>query len=370
MRDPASTSEADYPARVTVIIAAYGRPGALRAAIQSVCNQTIADWRVLVVGDCCSGEVAAVAEAQEDPRIRFINLPQRFGEQSGPNTVGMALADTPYLAFLSHDEVYLPDHLERSLDILKTSRADFCLSGNAKSRVLTSTENGHMRPKFCQGSTFRRGLSESFLAHPFEPCSAWVFRHNVFERVGGWRPRAHLFRPSVNDWAMRVWRSGAATVNQPVMTVLHVVTHRQPSRGKPFYETTETGHDWLAWAVSRFDAESLRTLVEADIRETDGKQTARARRHRSTVGSGSSWRMTVRTIRNRLRGIGMGILVNRWTGLLYYWLGLDTFTLYSRMVGVRRGNAFRRALRKRVGEDAPSPPDLAEMVAWVRDKVR
>lgn len=369
MSDAASTRQPADGARVTVITAAYGRPDALRAAIRSVRSQTIADWRMLVIGDCCSGEVAAVAEAQQDSRIRFINLPRRFGEQSGPNSVGMALADTPFLALLSHDEVFLPDHLERALETLEASGAAFCFAGCAKADALTRAEGGRMRPKFQPGSTFLRGLAGSFRGVAFEPCSAWVFRREVYENVGEWRPRAQLFRPPVNDWAMRAWRSGVSAINQPLVSVLQIVTHRQHPGEKPLYEVAETGHDWLEWAVDRFDADTLREIVEADIRETAHESTAYAERGHREAQVGAARGVSRKGIRKRLRGIEKKLLINRWTERLYYWLGLDTFALFSRIQGIRRGDDLREALRERVGEDAPAPPDLAELITWARKNV-
>src|SRR5687767_1721251 len=87
--------------RVTVVVATYGRPDALACALQSVQRQTADRWRVLVVGDCCP-DAGAVVEELGDPRITFVNLPSRQGEQGPVNSVGMQLATTPLIALLNH----------------------------------------------------------------------------------------------------------------------------------------------------------------------------------------------------------------------------------------------------------------------------
>ena len=79
---------------VTVVLATYNRPDALRAAIRSVLRQTRPDWRLMVIGDRCEPPTEEAVRSVQDARISYINLPVRFGEQGGPNSVGMALAET------------------------------------------------------------------------------------------------------------------------------------------------------------------------------------------------------------------------------------------------------------------------------------
>ena len=83
----------------------------MRHAIESVRNSRFADWELIVVGDACTDDTAACVAAFGDPRIRFVNLPERCGDQSGPNNHGVALSRGRYVAFLNHDDFYLPDHL-------------------------------------------------------------------------------------------------------------------------------------------------------------------------------------------------------------------------------------------------------------------
>ena len=55
--------------------------------------------------------VAAIA----DPRIRFWNLPERCGEQSGPTNAGCAAARGRIVALLNHDDLWAPDDLARAM---------------------------------------------------------------------------------------------------------------------------------------------------------------------------------------------------------------------------------------------------------------
>ncbi len=51
------------PPRVTVIIATYNRARLLAHAVESVRRQTISDWELLVGGDACTNDSAAVVAA-------------------------------------------------------------------------------------------------------------------------------------------------------------------------------------------------------------------------------------------------------------------------------------------------------------------
>src|SRR3954470_16607752 len=114
---------------ISVIIATYNRSRALACAIESVLRQTFTDWELLVVGDGCTDDtVETVAEyMRRDVRVRFINLERNWGEQSGPNNVGRTLARAPLIAYLSHDDLWLPHHLKACSEVLAVTRADLVL---------------------------------------------------------------------------------------------------------------------------------------------------------------------------------------------------------------------------------------------------
>ena len=109
---------------VTVIIATYNRTHTLRHAVQSVCHSSSSDWELIVVGDGCTNDSAECVASFNDPRIRSVKLPDRTGNQSGPNNHGIALSRGKYVAFLNHDDLYLPNHLGASVAELERSGAD------------------------------------------------------------------------------------------------------------------------------------------------------------------------------------------------------------------------------------------------------
>ena len=71
-----------------------------------------------MVGDGCTDESADVVEAVGDGRVRWHNLPANTGHQAGPNNEGIARASGEVIAYLGHDDLWLPHHLAALLEAI------------------------------------------------------------------------------------------------------------------------------------------------------------------------------------------------------------------------------------------------------------
>jgi len=111
-------SAVDSP-RFSVVIATYNRANVLAYAIRSVLAQTMRDYELIVVGDCCTDESAQVVTQFGDSRIHWHTLPENTGHQWAPNNVGLRLASSKYVAYLGHDDLWLPGHLDALLPALE-----------------------------------------------------------------------------------------------------------------------------------------------------------------------------------------------------------------------------------------------------------
>jgi glycosyltransferase involved in cell wall biosynthesis len=179
---------------VTVIIPTYNWSAVLPYSIGSVLRQTLADFELLVIGDGCTDDSEAVVRAVGDPRIRWINLPKNTGIQSGPNNEGLRLARGEFIAYLGHDDLWLPHHL---------SSLTGCMGQVAD---------------LAYGVTLMVGPEGSFVV-PAPPLSvywsgAWiaptaiVHRRRVTEHVGGWRDYRELDCDPETDLWRRAYEGG------------------------------------------------------------------------------------------------------------------------------------------------------------------
>lgn len=110
---------------VSVIIAAFNPGNLLQRSLASVLNQTHTDFEVLVIDDASTEDIT-LTPGMEDERVRHVRLPRNRGVGVVLNT-GVVEAASPYVAFLAHDDDWMPTKLERQLAALEgNSDAPFC----------------------------------------------------------------------------------------------------------------------------------------------------------------------------------------------------------------------------------------------------
>lgn len=245
---------------VSVIIATYNRSQPLRHAIRSACNSTLGDWEIIVVGDACTDDTAQVVTSFDDPRIRFVNLPSRCGDMSGPHNHGLALARGRYVAFLNHDDLYLPDHLARCVAELESSGADL---------VWVPCAVAHPKADPTGDWPFSFALIGVPATFEYSPlglyvASSWVFRRELAGRVGPWRSPDKLYVVPSQDWLFRAWHSGARLKFLPSVSVILV---QAGGRAGSYARRTSTEHDLLAQRLQDGPGCLERILEEAAVNE-------------------------------------------------------------------------------------------------------
>lgn len=194
--------------RVSVITATYNRSRVLRHAIASVIAQRFTDWELLVIGDACTDDTEDVVAAFRDPRIRFHQLPRNVGEQSGPNNEGASRARGELLAYLNHDDLWLPDHLERLVPALARSGAGLMFSLMAAIIPGQPPVLGNFTP------------SGRYEPRTVVPASSWLFRRTLTERVGPWRSYRDCYQAPSQDWLYRAHARGCDLRLEPALTVV------------------------------------------------------------------------------------------------------------------------------------------------------
>jgi len=122
---------------VTVRIATFDR-GALilERSIKSALAQSYGNIEVLVVGDCATPETVEAVRSVRDPRVRFVNLPERGRYPAEPERRSMVAGSAPmnhsrgiargaWIAPLDDDDEITPDHVELLLRLATEYRLEF-----------------------------------------------------------------------------------------------------------------------------------------------------------------------------------------------------------------------------------------------------
>jgi glycosyltransferase involved in cell wall biosynthesis len=113
---------------VSVIIATWNKADVLRHTIESVLWQTFEDFELWVMGDGCTDHTEEVVLSFKDPRVNWYNFPENTGDQSAPTNEALGRAKGKYIAYLNHDDIWLPNHLETLVGHIEETGADFVYS--------------------------------------------------------------------------------------------------------------------------------------------------------------------------------------------------------------------------------------------------
>lgn len=103
---------------VSIIVPHYNSTRTLCETVQSVRAQSFADWELIIVDDGSSAEQVAGLGALAGDRITIVeqaNLGPAAASQRGIDR-----AAGRYLAFLDHDDLWLPDKLARDVTLLES----------------------------------------------------------------------------------------------------------------------------------------------------------------------------------------------------------------------------------------------------------
>lgn len=257
-------------AKVSIIISAYGLIGTLKTTLQSIYQQTVSDWQVLLIADCCSDEFFEQL-GDLDSRVTVINLPVNCGHQYGPNSIGIRLADSEYIAFMNHDDLWTADHLELALAKLENEekdayfgRAAFCHPPNQP-----GWPNGDEPLRFSEYNrpqNYWRSLFGPF--YFFEPASAWVVRTCVAKQVGDWRSPVEVDVSPVMDWFARCLAATDRVFFSEAVTTLKInLRNDLPSnKGVPLYYRETVGSTKLQELID-FQPSTLRELIHKQVNQ-------------------------------------------------------------------------------------------------------
>jgi hypothetical protein len=194
---------------VSVIIATYNWSSVLRYAVQSVLWQECQDFELLVIGDTCTDDSAQVVASFADARIRWHNLAENSGSQSLPNNTGIAMARGRYIAYLGHDDLWLPGHLAALVAAIEEADADIAY---ALAAMISPPEVG-----------FRlvTGLSASGSYEPtvLIPPSSLLHKRDLTAAIGEWRDYRTIVDPPDQDFVYRAWEAKRRFVAVPRLTV-------------------------------------------------------------------------------------------------------------------------------------------------------
>jgi|GEM_PF-2198134 len=171
----------------SIVMPAYNAATFLQKTLNAALSQTFRDFELIIVDDASSDGTAKLAAGFGDSRIRLIQHERNKGVAGATNT-GLHAARGQYIIMMDHDDVSMPDRLERQITFLEAHpEIDGCggahvlLSGRAwldTARAVWKTRRSRM---ISAGEVAASSLWGGQLFNP-----TVCFRTNVLQRLDQW----------------------------------------------------------------------------------------------------------------------------------------------------------------------------------------
>lgn len=201
---------------ISVVMGVYNGESVIDAAIESIRNQTVQDWELIIGDDCSSDGTFMKLEkwAKLDRRIKPFRNISNMRLAATLNRC-LELASGEYIARMDDDDISYPERFEKQVNFLKTnteygfvSSLVDCYDGH---QVVKNQFHRIARP---QKKDFLRGTQ---FVHP-----ATMFRKQCLEAVGGYRVVKETRRTEDYDLFMRLYAAGyyGYNIQEPLLRYL------------------------------------------------------------------------------------------------------------------------------------------------------
>ena len=198
---------------ISVLMSVYNGAETLDKAIQSILVQTLTDFEFIICDDASTDKSAGIIEhfAVRDPRIRFIRNEKNLGLGASLNRC-LAVAQGQYIARQDADDISAADRLERTLDYLIRTDSPYVGCG-----VQVFDEGGIWNKRMFPEIITRHIIAQK---NPFfHP--TMIFKKEVIDSVGGYRPAPETRRTEDYDLVMRL--AGKGIIGQNLQEYLYDV---------------------------------------------------------------------------------------------------------------------------------------------------
>lgn len=205
-----------------MVLATHCRPHTVGFAIRSVLEQSHGALLLHVVGDGCDEATEQVVRAVVDPRVRFRRFPKARGFGYANRNVVLRETSAPFVAYMTDDDLWFPDHLERGLRELSEGPLDLVAL-----RPVAVQYPDTLDPHFF-AFDWASPFATRFLRSWFMGAVNCIHRRSVFDTLGYWNDQ--LFRFGDREFYNRVRLSGLPTRYVAHVTLVRFYARHWDSR--------------------------------------------------------------------------------------------------------------------------------------------
>ena len=212
-------------ATVSIILPVFNRLHYLRAAVDSVLAQTFQDWELIIADDESGAETQQYMRdlcASAGPRVKVLWL-KHLGNPDVVRNIALREVQSPYVAFLDSDDMWLPRKLQAQLECMQSCGSrewsyTRCLFVDGPGQPLTGKRLPY--PQVKDGWILESVLAgEAAVAQ-----SSFMATRQALAAVGGYAEDM----PGIGDYELFVrlaLRSEIAFIDEPLVLLRHHEEH-------------------------------------------------------------------------------------------------------------------------------------------------
>lgn len=190
---------------ITVGLPVYNSERFLKDAIQSILNQTLKDFRLIIIDDGSTDNSIATIKSFNDPRIELVVENQNLGLPYRLNQIAK-MSNSKYLARMDADDIMHPEKLEKQLKVLESNPEIDVLGTNAYSIDKSNSIQG-IRLKYSEKEILKK--VKGFI-HPTIVAKTEWFKNNPYDVKATRIEDAEL-------WHRTVDKSNFSIITQPLL---------------------------------------------------------------------------------------------------------------------------------------------------------
>jgi glycosyltransferase involved in cell wall biosynthesis len=195
------------PPKVSVCMPVYNGAKYIAESINSVLSQTHRDLRLIITDNCSTDDTQKIVKSFADSRIAYHRNTENIGLVGNWNRV-LSLADGEYFCIWAHDDVMLPENIERKVAVLDKHPS----VGFVHSNLLLINGQGEVISEHWVPDSTRDYLEpgiqvfERYLKKMTETASIFIgsvlARRSCYQELGGFHPG--VFNTIDSEFLMRL----------------------------------------------------------------------------------------------------------------------------------------------------------------------
>jgi glycosyltransferase involved in cell wall biosynthesis len=171
---------------VSINLCCFNSEKYLEETLQSVFNQTYKDWELVIVNDGSTDTTETIIKTHMSDGWPIVYHAQVNAGLAKARNKAIELSSGKYIAFLDHDDLWLPEKLSLQIPLLETRPDMAVIYGNASvidgyGNVIAERYDNNFNPR--DGDIF----SDLLIKGAFINWQTVVIRRSVLDDVGGFR---------------------------------------------------------------------------------------------------------------------------------------------------------------------------------------